>query len=44
MIYGFLGADYEDAADTCAAANDILDWVRCYPDRRFIAGNDNPPW
>lgn len=44
IIYGFKNADYEDATDTRAAANDILEWVRSHPDRRFIAGNDNPPW
>lgn len=44
IIYGFKGADYEDATDTRAAANDILDWVRSHPDRRFVASNDNPPW
>ena len=44
VIYGFGGTDYRDAAETRAAAKDIVDMVVGYPDRRFIASNNNPPW
>ncbi|KAL8681816.1 MAG: hypothetical protein Q9224_006823 [Gallowayella concinna] len=44
IIYGFGGADYKDAADTRAAAKDIVEWVKGHPHRRFIATNNDPPW
>ncbi|KAL8690032.1 MAG: hypothetical protein Q9218_004432 [Villophora microphyllina] len=44
IIYGYSNANYDDVPDTRAAANDILDWVRSNPDRRFVATNNNPPW
>ena len=44
IIYGYKRANYDDVTDTRAAANDILDWIRSHPNRRFVATNNNPPW
>ncbi|EEP79906.1 predicted protein [Uncinocarpus reesii 1704] len=44
IIYGFKLTDYYDHADSRAAANDIISWVKRRRALYYMATNDNNPW